>query len=104
AESSMLLCILFLILACIPLPRFQFKGSAPLAPRPLPLYTLQPGDEVIAAEVFKAQNSQNSHKIPDISTGKGVSLPMPLQLTNTERAPAAGRRRWGLILARGYVG
>src|SRR5258706_9422629 len=54
AESSMVLCVLFLVLACIPLPRFSFERKAPLAPRPLQLYTLQPGDEVIAAEVFKA--------------------------------------------------
>jgi len=73
AEASMVLCVLFLVLACIPLPRFDLKRKAPLAPRPLPLYTLQPGDEVIAAEVFKVPKESS---VPG-RTGIGVPLPMP---------------------------
>jgi hypothetical protein len=45
---------LALILACVPLPRFSFETKTKPAPvRTLPLYSPQPGDEVIAAEVFK---------------------------------------------------
>jgi hypothetical protein len=105
AESSMVLCVLFLILACIPLPRFSFEKKAPLAPRPLPLYTLQPGDEVIAAEVFRVKRESG---VPG-STGIGVPLPMPPTLVppgavSSARTPEALRRNWGIILARVYAG
>src|SRR5438034_981007 len=62
AESAMLLCILFLILACIPLPRISLQ-SATAPPKPLLKYTLQPGDEIIAAEVFKFPQSKNLQPI-----------------------------------------
>src|SRR2546421_9472798 len=74
AESSMVLCVLFLILACVPLPRFSFEKKGPVAAvKTTPKYELQPGDEVIAAEVFKVPKASG---VPG-STGIGGPLPIP---------------------------
>jgi beta-lactamase regulating signal transducer with metallopeptidase domain len=80
AESAMLLCILFIILALIPLPRFSFATKYSPT-KPPPKYTLQPGDEVIAAQVFKYPRSQELHNsasalkkgISTVSDEKGIS-------------------------------
>src|SRR5437667_444427 len=53
AEATMGVCLVWVILACVPMRRYEFKGKEPLRPQPLSLYRFQPGDEVIAAEVFK---------------------------------------------------
>src|SRR2546423_12556798 len=67
AESSMVLCVLFLILACIPLPRFSFEKKGPVAAvKMTPQYELQPGDEGIAAEVVKVTRAG---KMTGLSTG-----------------------------------
>jgi beta-lactamase regulating signal transducer with metallopeptidase domain len=102
AESSMVLCVLFLILACIPLPRFSFDKKAPTAVKVTAKYLLQPGDEAIAAEVFKAPKASG---VPG-STGIGVPLPMP---STQARASLTGARAmatwdWTMILTRAYFG
>jgi len=94
AESSMLLCVLFLILACIPLPRFSFEQKAPTAIKAAPKYTLQPGDEVIAAEVFKVPNQKPSPTFNQPQL-KSISLP--------PASPARAVRNWPAIFAAVYV-
>ena len=91
----MLLCLFFLVLACIPLPRFSFKGREPLPATILPTYTLQPGDEVIAAEVFKVPKETKTG-IPDKPVMTSISLP-----TST---PTSTPYNWPLILSTIYVG
>lgn len=100
AEATMALCAVFLILASIPLPRFSvsMKGKAPPAPRPLPLYSPQEGDEVIAAEVFKVpEQARVRENSAGNSSGIGVPLPMP-------PSRATNLRNWPLIWSRLYVG
>src|SRR5437764_5867489 len=92
AESSMVLCVLFLILACIPLPRFSFEKKGPVAAvKMTPKYELQPGDEVIAAEVFRVPRAE---KMTELSTGNAVALPTPPASVPSGRAPEVSRRNW----------
>jgi len=100
AEASMVLCVIWLILACVPLPRFTVDRKKPAPVRTLELYEPQAGDEVIAAEVFKVPNQA---PMPKRSTGIGVPLPMPPQSTTDARRPQALRRNWGMIWAGVYA-
>src|SRR6266850_6279163 len=100
AEASMVSCVIWLILACIPLPRFALETKKPAPAGTLPLYRPQPGDEVIAAEVFKVPKQA---EMPESSTGIGVPLPMPRQSTTDARTPQALRRNWGVISAGVYA-
>ncbi len=102
AESSMLLCIVFLVLACIPLPRFALETKKPAPAGALPLYRPQPGDEVIAAEVFKVRKEA---EMPELGTGVpgAPGLPLPPRSTTETRTPQALRRNWGVMWAGVYA-
>src|SRR5688572_26515893 len=62
AEFSMLACLVWVILACIPLPRFTREQPVTSIPQPKP-FVLQPGDELIAAEVFKQPAKADPHAV-----------------------------------------
>jgi beta-lactamase regulating signal transducer with metallopeptidase domain len=98
AEATMGLCVVFLLLASVPLPRFRMETGKPAPVRTLPLYQPQAGDEVIAAEVFKVARAEPVREMN--STGIGVPLPMPPE----SRTPTALRRNWNEIMASVYVG
>ncbi|HEV8291225.1 MAG TPA: hypothetical protein VGP94_04860, partial [Tepidisphaeraceae bacterium] len=89
AEATMVVCMIWLILACVPLPRLSVDRKKPAPGRTLELYELQAGDEVIAAEVFKVPKKE---AMPQLSTGIGVPLPMPPM-------PPTRPRNWPLILS-----
>jgi beta-lactamase regulating signal transducer with metallopeptidase domain len=98
AESTRLLCLLWLLLACIPLPRFSLKHEAPPT-KSAPRYILQSGDELIAAEVFKYPN-------PDFT-----NPPLPLERLNTSAnqieplppIPAPSNINWQRFLSALYL-
>lgn len=100
AEGTMMVCVVWLILACVPLPRFVFNPDRkkPAPTRTLEMYRPEAGDDEIAAEVFRVATSEAQR--PAKSTGIGVPLPMPPAQTT----PVAVKRNWALIGAGVYVG
>jgi beta-lactamase regulating signal transducer with metallopeptidase domain len=99
AEASMVLCAIWLVLACVPLPRFALMTTTakPAPAGTLPLYSPQPGDEVIAAEVFKVPRE---NAIVKSSTG----IAAPLRMPRTPSVQPTTAMNWPLVLARFYVG
>ena len=100
AEATMGLCVTWLILACVPLPRFVFSRDEkkPAPTKTLELYQPQAGDEVIAAEVFKV--AREKREDTQRSTGIGVPLPMPPESST----PIKTHWNWQRIGSIAYVG
>src|SRR4051812_8436370 len=95
AEAAMLLCILFIILALIPLPRFSFETKSVPA-EPSPKYTLQPGDEIIAAEVFKYPRSQELRNLDS-------NIPISTATKSLPRSVPKTPINWSIILSTLYL-
>src|SRR3954470_2714134 len=70
AEGTMVLCVIFLVLGSVPLPRFELEKKKAEKIVTVASYVPQAGDEVIAAEVFKvpqrAVRPGNSTGIPGV--------------------------------------
>ena len=102
AEGTMGVCLIWLVMACVPLPRlvFDVDQKKPAPTRTLEMYEPAAGDEVIAAEVFKVPRERR--EVREKSMGIGVPLPMqPSSSANTRTPPA-----WRLssVLAEAYLG
>src|SRR4051812_22933832 len=100
AEGTMVVCLVWLVMACVPLPRvaFSLDRKKPAPVRTLEMYEPAAGDEVIAAEVFKVPRERREVQQKD--TGNGVALPMPPQSSS----PVMVQRDWGKIFAEIYLG
>jgi beta-lactamase regulating signal transducer with metallopeptidase domain len=95
AEFSMLACLLWVILACIPLPRFTREQSVTPISRPKP-FVLQPGDELIAAEVFKQHANIDAQAVLG---GLEATAPTPPGASSLHAAPTD----WSKVFATLYL-
>jgi beta-lactamase regulating signal transducer with metallopeptidase domain len=95
AEFSMLACLLWVILACIPLPRFTRDLPVTPASQPKP-FVLQPGDELIAAEVFKQPTKADAQAVLDRFSSTPPTTP-------PASSPLPAPIDWSSILATLYL-